>query len=309
MSNIPRFRPDGHAGTLLLLLTLVWCLGGCSSTGSGAAESQRILLLAHDDAPDAASREGAVVARAGDGLARSLLGTGHRILDQGGLGNVRIAPGASRAALIDAARDAASAPTDVLVLYSVTTSVETFAAGRRARVTVRATALRPDSGVRLAGRSLGAQVPLRPDCGPRCERDALGAAAGLLAADVGAALAPRLRPEHIGRDERTRSDPDRAFAIRLGGFGPEDQAAMEHGLQRLPGYAGHRLVYAGHTRLEMSYETRLGSARLQRELQDLLALQGLRSRVGYADGAFVVDRILTGRIPRRAADVPDPETW
>ena len=283
---------------------------GTRSSGSGGTfggsgnEQVNILIMGEDSNPASLPRNHQAFERVINALASELQSYGFTVYDETALSLGRFKQGRIRRAddeLIDIARSVDDAPVDVAVIFSVfpqrdalpyTTKVYGRVEGRM--VDVR------------AGRRLGnfneettARVNAPTNCSGNCLYGFMGRLDADLAREVGRVLSVKLDNRVASNNSRRRSNYwlipgglQQAYRIEFIGFQPRQITNIEDFISAFEGYIHHRVMRRSReTRKIYWYETRAGSAQMDRSLRLMLDDLGVRGRIKFERNTFFVNRI------------------
>lgn len=269
---------------ILLLLSLLLQLG-CSS--QQAAQPQHILLVAaSEDARFSANTLQRLVSAAQNQFNQA----GHKAFDLtaiSGLSRQQQA-GLSRAAALDLARSSRSPALDALLYYSPSVVINDASHRWQLKVSLDGSLIAVGSGRLLGSSTMQREQSLAPDCRGRCAEEAAAELLRQLAQDTAAALVSKLGTVRPG----SRADSGSSgYNLVFNNFTASQLSAIEQGLSQLTGYQSHRPGYLSHTRAEYWYQSRMGSAALKREVQQLLAELGLRASLQFSGNSLQVEQI------------------
>ena len=279
---------------VLLPVVLLW-LSGCSS--QPASQPQHILVVAaSEDARLSANTLQRLVTSAQSQFNQA----GHKAFDLtaiSGLSRQQQA-GLSRAAALDLARTSRSPALDALLYYSPNVVLNDASHRRQLKVSLDGSLIAVGSGQLLGSSSMQREQSLAPDCRGRCAEEAGAELLRQLAQDTAAALVSKLGAVRAGEGNRGHSGSN-GYNLVFNNFTASQLTAIEQGLSQLTGYQSHRPGYLSHTRAEYWYQSRLGSAALNREVQQLLAELGLRTSLQFSGNSLLVEQITLRPAPVR----------
>lgn len=306
---------------LIPLLAILVFATGCATQGANinyaderpAGDQPNLLIMGEDADRDTVPRIDRVFKRVLDALAEEMNREGFSVYDETAVSLDGFKQGRVRrtdAEIIDIARSIKRPPIDVAVIFSIYTSAQNLGYTRKLRTRIEGRLLNVQSGQRLGNFEVDAPeaTNVAPDCDRRCRLEAAGSQARALADDLGAVLARKLdwlAPRSRGRVEDRRRDTrpgdDRpgglstAYALVFKGFENSEIDDIERIITRFRGYEHHRVVSGNYRTQEYWYETVSGSARLNRNLRQMLDNIEVAGRVVFAGNTFTVERIGGGR--------------
>ncbi len=250
-----------------------------------AADKPNLLIMGEDADKDTVPCSSRVFERALNALSTQAGEEGFAVFDETAVTPGDFVQGRCRrtdAELIDIARSIRNPPIDVAVIFSIYASAEqlTYTTKVKDRVVGRLLDIR-------TGRRLGNFEVKSPsttnaphDCPRECILEAVGGETRILAQDLGAVLAIKLRShlaESAGGPAEAATGGDRVeglstgFVVIIDGFQPEEVNDVEEYLVSFQGYEHHRPTRCSIRRCEYWYETSSDSARLNRNLRRMMA--------------------------------------
>jgi len=271
----------------LILLVLISLLSACSNQQQGAA--QHVLVAAGSTSqhpavsPTSLNR---MVTAAQDQFNQQ----GHKAFDIAAVSGVsRYQQGElARHQLVDLANSASRPALDVLLHLQASVNVLGSGYQRKLIASVDGTMLRVGSGKMLGSRSSSRELSIAPSCQQDCLQQQVAELLRQLAQDLSAVLAQQLgSARSSGQVGATNS----GYNLTFNNFSAAQLASIEQALTTLSGYRSHRPGYIGHTRAEYWYQTRLGSAALNRDVQLILKQLGLRATQQFSGNSLVVEHI------------------
>ena len=286
---------------------LASCAGGANMSGS--SQGQNILVVGEDADRDSVPRSSSVFRRVTDALVNELHNEGFNVYDETAVTMGSMAQGRVRrsdAELIDVARMTRRPPIDTLVIFQIYPSAQRLSYTTKVRVRVTGRILAVQSGRRLG--NFEVETPRQwnapKDCSQRCIVELVGEHARTIAAEVGAMIASRLSNGTSSR--RSGNGPTTSLAstysLIFEGFTPKDMFEVEDYLEIFRGYQSHRTVYSGNRRMELSYHSTIGTARLRRNLSKMLKEIGVRGRVGFSGNEYTVTKISRRKVRALKSD-------
>jgi hypothetical protein len=293
------------------------------------AEAQsrpNIVVMGEDADEDTVPRGNRIFNRVVRELSETMNVRGYNVYDETAVAMGISQPGRVRrrdAELIDVARGVQTPPVDVVVIFQIYAS---------AQKSMHSDIVRPEVRVpgRLlnvrTGQSLGSfevtglqLSPLPLGCDRECLLERVGAEAKLLAGDLAQALTqkldgvigPRRADATGGGSPVTDAAPSAggavaaaqqvdgcvglptAYVIRVSGFSNAEVQAVEEYMRAFKCYDYHRTVRASSSQTEYWYESRIDSARLNRNLRLMLEHMNVGAQVTMSGNTFAVGKVAT----------------
>jgi hypothetical protein len=125
--------------------------------------------------------------------------------------------------------------------------------------------------------------------------ETVGKNAKILAQDVGAILAEKLddllSAQNSGSEDKKSNGVASQYFLVFERFTPDDMMDIEEYLLVFSGYKNHRPVYTSRRRQEIWYESHIGSAKLDRNLNKMLVHIDLKGRVSFSGNEYTITKI------------------
>lgn len=281
-----------------------------------AADYPNLLIMMQDADDDTVPRNSRVADRVMDALTNQLTDAGFRVFNETAVTLDDFAQDRIRrsdAELIDIARSIQRPPIDVVVLYEIFASAQERGYTTKVRARVVGRMLDVQTGERLGNFELEAprgDWNVNPKCNRECILEAVGKNTRILANDIGAVLSEQLAWQ--GRDRGgypggPGGGDGRAtqYVLEFDNFTPDDVMAIEEYLVIFSGYDSHRPISSGARRAEFWYQSSITTAKLNRNLNRMLAELDLRGVVRFNGNTFTISRIMQ----RRDRPAPSGSDW
>jgi hypothetical protein len=287
-----------------ILSSLLICgfLTACSGTPSGQFNSMpNVIIMGEDSDRDSIPRTNRIFKRVMNSLSNQLNDEGFTVLDETTVTLDDFSQTGGRrsdAEILDIARSIHRPPLDIVVIYSMyasadykgyTTKIRTRITGRMINVRTGRTL---DHFEVESPRSWNAPA----DCQRECIYEVVGKYSRTIANDLGAVLSKKLR--HMVRKSAPYKSGDRksggfgqAYSLIFDNFTPSEMQQIEEYLVIFSGYNAHRPTYSSLRRAEYWYESSIKSAKLNRNLNKMLAEINLRAMVTFSDNTYTVKKI------------------
>jgi len=282
-------------------LILVGCAG--VPVPADAADKPNILVMGEEADRDSVPRNSRVHRRIEEAIKEQLHTRGFDVFDETAVTLGSAAQGRVRrtdAELIDVARGVQRPPLDAVVMFTTYASTEQLSYTTRIRARLAGRLLAVRTGQHLGNFEVDvADVRAPADCPRECVLETVGDQAKLLAQDLGAVLAVKLKAMTVAAAPAATTPSAQpgglptAYTMLFNGFEAADRRGIEEYLVAFSGYKTHRSVRSGSTFIEYWYETTTESARLERNLGLMLDHLGLRGRVAFSGNKVTVDKIAT----------------
>ena len=282
--------------------SLAHCLAVCLMLAMGpafAGDTPNLLVMGEDADKDTVPRNSRVFKRVLDALNEEMHNAGFNMYDETAVTLGDYAQGRTRrtdAEIIDIARSIRRPPIDVAVIFQIYASAKQLDYTTEVKVRISGRMLNVKTGQRLGNFEVNTPQDLNAE--PKCSRDCILETVGdnskMIAADLGAVLAEKL-DWMVNGDASGEAGGDSqlpmAFNLIFDGFTPEDMLSIEEYLVIFSGYKSHRPVYSSQRRSEIWYESTIKSAKLNRNLQKMLAELDLRGMVQFSGNTYTVKKI------------------
>jgi hypothetical protein len=220
----------------------------------------------------------------------------------------------TRAEILDIARTVSNPPIDIVTNFLIYASVNEVGYTAKVIVRIEGEILHVKSKKYLG--NFESVSPREWDISPKCAKsrecvlEEVGEKSRIIGNDVGSVLAEKLAYMVKGDASKdgnlsSGNQLETAYEIVLDGFSPEDVMAMEEYLIKFTGYQSHRQTYNSNRRAEMWYEGTTTSSRMNRNMNKMLAVLGLRGTVQFSGNKIVVQKI---SLRGKDKSVPD-DVW
>ncbi len=306
---------------MALGLTVVSCL--IYSGPSLAAEQPNLIIMGEDADPDAVPRDSRIFGRVLDALSNELSDEGFDVYDETAVTLDDFVQGRifrTDDEIIDIARSINRPPIDVAVIFTIFASRNSVGYTTKITSRIEGRLLNVRSGQRLG--NFEVDFPATRNAPPDCNRDCLlrhvGNLSHTLAHDLGAVLSEKLahlvdrdhdhdhgegededdrrdRAHKHGGDGHKHSRLPSAYTLVFNGFNGDDIDEIEDFFVSFSGYEHHRPIRTSARHSEYWYETESGSARLNRNLRQMLDHLDVKGRISFAQNVFKVQKISTQR--------------
>ncbi|MBU2969669.1 hypothetical protein KO527_09955 [Pseudoalteromonas sp. C2R02] len=271
----------------------------CSLTPALAADKPNILIIGEDAAGDSVPSDSRIFKRVLDALINQMHDRGFDVYDQAilTLANKNIAKiRRTDRELIEIARASKRPPIDIVVIFQIYASTQNLASRTRINTLLMGRLLNVKTGKHLgsfevdSGKNFNGPV----ECTQECILTVVGDKSRVLANDLGAVLAEKLLWMNNGDEISDHNDSNSMtteYALIFDGFNAKEYMAIEEYLVIFSGYAHHRPIEIRHTRSEIWYQSTIGTAKLDRNLNKMLAELDMQSVINFEGNTFTVKRI------------------
>lgn len=266
--------------------------------GAVAADRPNLLIMGEDADKDTIPRDSRVFKRVLATLSNQLHDRGFNVYDETAVTLDNFVQGRKRrtdAELIDVSRSIKRPPIDVVVIFAIYAGTLDKGYTTKVRSRIEGRMLQVKSGRRLGNFELASpkEWNAKPKCNRECVLEVVGEYSKILAQDIGAVLSEKLA-WMVGDSDPVRSSGgglDSGYNLVFNGFTPEDRMAMEEYLVIFSGYRAHRPAYCGARRCEYWYESTIGTAKLTRNLQKMLAVLDIKGLVQFSGNTYIIEKI------------------
>ena len=284
---------------LAIMLMATLCITSVSSNPANAADMPNILIMGEDADDDTVPRNSRVFKRVLNGLSNELHDEGFNVYDETAVTMDHSTQGRTRRVdqeVIDVARSVKRPPIDVATIFSIYARSEKKAYTRKIYTRIEGRLLNVQTGQRLGNFEVELPQPdnVKRDCNRECILETVGKNDKVLAQDLGAVLTIKLSSltKNKGFPSATqKSGLPSAFALVFNGFKSEEITRIEEYIVAFSGYKTHRPVRSSMRQTEYWYESESDSARLNRNLRQMLDHLGVKGRVTFAGSNFKVEKI------------------
>ena len=272
-----------------------------------------ILIMGEDYDRDTVPRNNRIFTRVVNIISDLLNTEGYNVFDETAVtmdisqqGRVR----RSDAELIDVSRGITQPPIKVLVMFQIYARVKPPKYGSaKLRIRVAGRLLNVQTGQRLGSFEYVAPKEWRitPDCARSrdCVLEQVGDKIKIIGEDVGAVLENKLTamvaptqdssaPFRAGDSSSNTSSQKclpHAYELTFKGFKTVDYRDIENFIVKFKGYKKHTLSYGGKRRNVYWYNSCIESARLNRNLDNMFQLMGMKSHVSFTGNKFEIRKI------------------
>ena len=265
-----------------------------------AGDMPNLLIVGEDYDKDTIPRDSRIFKRVLDAISNEISDQGFDVFDETAITLGEYVQGRVRrndAEIIDIAKGQTRPPMDVLVITSIFASAKktSYTTKIKARVTGRL--LKVQSGQRLGNFEVESPSTWTApeDCTRECMLETVGKNAKILAQDVGAILAEKLddllSAQNSGSEDKKSNGVASQYFLVFERFTPDDMMDIEEYLLVFSGYKNHRPVYTSRRRQEIWYESHIGSAKLDRNLNKMLVHIDLKGRVSFSGNEYTITKI------------------
>jgi hypothetical protein len=264
-----------------------------------AADKPNILIIGEDAAGDSVPSDSRIFKRVLDALINQMHDRGFDVYDQAilTLSNKNSAKiRRTDSELIEIARASKRPPIDIVVIFQIYASTQNLTSRTRINTLLMGRLLNVKTGKHLgsfevdSGKSFNGPV----ECKQECILTVVGDKSRLLANDLGAVLAEKLLWMNNGDEISDHNDSNSMtteYALIFDGFNAKEYMVIEEYLVIFSGYAHHRPIEIRHTRSEIWYQSTIGTAKLDRNLNKMLTELDMQSVINFEGNTFTVKRI------------------
>jgi len=284
---------------LFIIGLAVACFSLLAMQPAAAADKPNLLVFGEDVDSDAIPRDSRVFRRVLSSLQEQLSDKGFDVFDETAVTLDNFAQGRTRrsdAEIIDIAKTVKRPPIDVATIFTIYASARDVGHTTKVRVRIEGRLLQVKTGQHLGAFEVKGppewNAPAK--CNRECIVESVGDYAKTLGNDLGAVLAEKLAwmvEGHTGTVSGTGSALPTAYNLVFDGFTPDEMMKIEEYLTIFSGYKTHRPGYTSATRAEVWYESSISSARLNRNIQRMLAELDLRGTVQFSGNTYTVQKI------------------
>ena len=264
-----------------------------------AADKPNILIIGEDAAGDSVPSDSRIFKRVLDALINQMHDRGFDVYDETILtlsNNTSSQIRRTDAQIIEIARVSKRPPIDIVVIFQIYASTQNLASRTRINTLLMGRLLNVKTGKHLgsfevdSGKNFNGPV----DCKQECILTIVGDKSRILANDLGAVLAEKLLWMNNGDEISDHNDSNNMlteYALIFDGFSAKEYMEIEEYLVIFSGYAHHRPIEIRHTRSEIWYQSSIGTAKLDRNLNKMLAELDMQSVINFEGNTFTVKRI------------------
>jgi len=311
------FRFNAILGAIALLFGLA-----AQPLPAAAADAPNILIMAEDADAESVPRKSRISTRILNAVVTQLDTGGFKVYDETAVTLDTHKQGRSRrtdAELIDIAKSVRKPPIDVVVFFTVFSSVTRKSYSNDLNLRIVGRLLSVHDGRRLG--NWEEEVPDRwslPNrCFPKgrkvsrsCLLEAVGSDARKVATGVAsvlteklAAVVDRRSSKQVGGDRR--DGMEKGYSLIFEGFGRRDIREIEEYLATFSGYVDHRPTTSMTKYVEFWYESTIKTSKLRRNLEKMMEIMELDHTLKFAGNKFTLRNKNINKIGRRGKkDVP-----
>lgn len=283
------------------LLTMVFVLLGFASAIAG--DLPRLMIMGEDFDTDTVPRGSRVFKRVVGAFSNALINEGFDVYDE----RARLEDTANRRRrpveeLVDNAKDASA---DVIVLFAIWPRVIDKGYAKKVSARVEGRLLDVHAGKRLGNFEFTSpkQQRLPANCDRSCLFEVVGKLAKILAGDVGEALKSKLAHYVDGpRGSSTTGSGSSSsssgmlveYVLVFDGFNNKLMSAYEEYLEMFSGYSSHRPdpgAMNAATFHTFIYKSRIGAAKLKRNLIKALGKLNMEGQVSVAGRKYTIKKV------------------
>lgn len=264
-----------------------------------AADKPNILIIGEDAAGDSVPSDSRIFKRVLDALINQMHDRGFDVYDEAILTLSDKNSAKNRRTdreLIEIARASKRPPIDIVVIFQIYASTQNLASRTRINTLLMGRLLNVKTGKHLgsfevdSGKNFNGPV----ECKQECILTVVGDKSRVLANDLGAVLAEKLLWMNNGdeiSDQNVSNSMTTEYALIFDGFNAKEYMAIEEYLVIFSGYTHHRPIEIRHTRSEIWYQSTIGTAKLDRNLNKMLVELDMQSVINFEGNTFTVKRI------------------
>ena len=278
-------------------------LGACTFQPSPAlsGEQPNVMVMGEDADQDTVPCSNRIFVRALRALTEEMHLKGFDTYDETAVTLNDFVQGRCRrtdAEVIDISRSITRPPIDVVTLFSIYASAEELSYTTKIDVRVTGRMLHVPNGRHLGTFEVELPEPANApkDCDRECLLEEVGDETRYLARELGAVLALKLDALSPTAEDAVLRGSDEAglaaaYPLVFEGFTPEEINDIEEYFVAFQGYEHHRPMRCGVRICEYWYETKSDTARLKRNLTQMLDYLGVTGRVDSTASRFTVQKI------------------
>jgi len=268
-----------------------------ASSAYAFGDRPNILILGEDADSDSIQRNSRVFQRVVNTLSQQMQSMGFDVYDETAITLTQFEQGRirrSKAELIDIGRSIRKLPIDVVLVFKIYASLNNKSYVQKVSAYIEGQMIDVNSGKFLGSFEVKSpnDVWTAPaDCSRECVLNVVGDYAKVLANDLGAILAENLALIHAGSiDANNETVLGSDYNLIFDNFSSEIMAEIEEYLVIFSGYQAHRPIYSSARRFEIFYQSTIPSAKLQRNLNKMLAQLELGVRTTFSGNTFTIER-------------------
>lgn len=265
---------------------------------SNAADNPNVLVLGEDSQKNSVPRNNPVYQRVLHTVSEQLHIHNFNVYDETAITLDSFAQGRvgrTDSELIDIARSIRQPPIDVVVMFTIFASQQTLEHTTKVKARVEGRLLQVQTGKFLGSFEVnsGKLWNAPQGCSQSCLYDVVGDKARILANDLAAVLAEKLSWLYQASEENTLNSNDMLteYVLVFDGFTLADFSAIEEYLVIFSGYNSHRPIESRYTFQEIWYQSSIPVAKLNRNLQKMLAELSFSSHVTFEGNTFTIKKI------------------
>lgn len=272
---------------LLLFLATNWL------SSSYAANNMNLLIMIEDADTDAIPRNNLINKRVHARITQQL----NQVVDVYDETSITLdtfkstRQGRTDAELLDIARSITRPPIDLVLVFSTYASVDSSMYAKNARARVTGRILNANSGKFLD--NFEVQSPrtwtISSTCNNRtCRLEELGNEAKVLGDELGVVLAEKLNWLLSDNSSAILAND---YYLQFDGFSAQEVAKIEEYLLVFSGYVSHRPTQQRYTRTTLLYRSSIGTAKLNRNLLNVIEELNMRAMINFEGNGFNIKRI------------------
>ncbi len=268
------------------------------STLSNAADNPNVLVLGEDSQKNSVPRNNPVYQRVLHTVSEQLHVHNFTVYDETAItldsfkqGRI----GRTDSELIDIARSIRQPPIDVVVIFTIFASQQALEHTTKVKARVEGRLLQVQTGKFLGSFEVnsGKLWNAPQGCSKNCLYDVVGDKARILANDLAAVLSEKLSWLYQSSEENALNSNDMLteYVLAFDGFTLADFSNIEEYLVVFSGYNSHRPIESRYTFQEVWYQSSIPIAKLNRNLQKMLAELSFSSHVTFEGNTFTIKKI------------------
>lgn len=278
-----------------------------ASTFAMAADKPKLLIMGEDNARNAIERDSPVFRRVVNALTNQMHDIGFDVYDESVLTAEGFAQNRNRRSdseLVDIARSIERPPIDVVILFSLFADTQAKGYTTKIKTRIEGRMLKVNTGQRLGNFEVASPKALnaKPDCDRNCLLEIVGDNAKSLANELGYTLGQKLDWLVNGVNKNGAAILASEYVLKFENFDAQDRMDIEEYLVIFSGYKGHRPVQTMATSAEYWYESTIGTAKLNRNLNKMLKHLDMRGMVSFSGNEFTIKQIKLRGYSRKGKD-------
>ena len=272
-----------------------------------AGDKPNLLIMSEDSARNAIESDSPVTRRVINALTNQMHDIGFDVYDESILTAEGFAQGRTRRSdieLVDIARSVERPPIDVVVLFSLFADAESKGYTTKIKTRIEGRMLNVHTGQRLGNFEVASPKALnaKPDCNRNCLLEIVGDNAKKLANEAGSVLGQKLDWMVNGEGKNGEAILASKYTLTFENFDAQDRMDIEEYLVIFSGYQSHRVVEAMSTSAEYLYQSSIGTAKLNRNLNKMLKHLDMRGTVNFSGNTFTIKQVKLRGYNRKGKD-------